>query len=91
MRSWHYSISPAYGIVDLTTARRANGYVIDANAKARAVAQMHQALLRAIAQGRVWHKQLIAGDMDLPTLASGAGVSERHIKRGLQAPGWHRT
>jgi site-specific DNA recombinase len=54
------------------------------DAKARAVAPMHQALLRAIAQGRVWHQQLIAGEVDLPTLASGAGVSERHIKRNLQ-------
>jgi site-specific DNA recombinase len=56
----------------------------ETDAKARAVAPMHQALLRAIAQGRLWHKQLIAGDVDLPTLASGAGVSERHVKRNLQ-------
>jgi site-specific DNA recombinase len=54
------------------------------DAKARAVAPMHQALLRAIAQGRVWHQKLIAGEVDLPTLASGAGVSKRHIKRNLQ-------
>jgi site-specific DNA recombinase len=56
----------------------------ETGAKARSVAPMHQALLRAIAQGRVWHKQLIAGDLDLPAFVSGAGVSERHIKRCLQ-------
>ena len=56
----------------------------DAVSKARAVAPMHQTLLRAIAQGRVWHQQLVSGEVTLPALASRIGVAPIQIQRKLQ-------
>jgi hypothetical protein len=56
----------------------------EAESKARAVAPMHMTLLRAIAQGRVWHQQLISGEVTLPTLASRIGVAPIQIQRNLQ-------
>lgn len=56
----------------------------ETESKARAVAPIHQALLRAIAQGRVWHQQLIAGEVTVPTLASRIGVAPIQIQRKLQ-------
>ncbi len=56
----------------------------ETESKARAVAPMHQTLLRAIAQGRVWHQQLISGEVTLPRLALRVGVAPIQIQRKLQ-------
>jgi site-specific DNA recombinase len=56
----------------------------ETESKARAVAPMHRTLLRAVAQGRVWHQQLITGDLTLPILASSVGVAPIQILRKLQ-------
>ena len=56
----------------------------DETETARAVAPMHLTLLRAIAQGRVWHRQLISGEVNLPMLASRVGVAPIQIQRKLQ-------
>ena len=56
----------------------------ETESKARAVAPMHQTLLMAIAQGRVWHQQLISDQVTLPRLASRVGVAPVQIQRKLQ-------
>ena len=56
----------------------------DTEVKARAIAPMHQSLLRAIAQGRIWHQQLVSGEVSATTLASRVGVPPIQIQRKLQ-------